>query len=186
MTQSAARTIVLAALFCASFLILGASYHALPSELPTLRLAIGQPVRWAPKSLFAVFRVPIMNLIHGLMAGIMLSREACFGDPERRAGYSNIFSTLAFMVAIKANFEALEIAALAYPAIPATYANWLGFGTAASVFGGLGLALFRGRKAPLPWPELRMPTRGRATLLALFLGYLSIVAASFVSSHTPQ
>ena len=67
-------------------------------------LFAGRPNRHS----FAVFRVPVMNLIHGLMAGVMLSRASCFRGPERRADYAGIFATLAFTIAIKANFEALE------------------------------------------------------------------------------
>jgi hypothetical protein len=41
----------------------------------------------APKLVFTVFRVPLMNLTHGLMAAVMLSRTTDFEDEGRRSSY---------------------------------------------------------------------------------------------------
>jgi hypothetical protein len=116
----------------------------LPLELPVLRNpfagAWAGTVLVAPKSLFTVFRVPLMTMMHGLMAALMLWRVKDFEDIRRRTAYSGVFLTLLFAVALKSGFEALEIGALAWPFGPAV--PWLTIGTAVSIIGGLGLASF--------------------------------------------
>jgi len=104
-----------------------------------------------------------MNLVHGLMAAVMLSRADDFGDAKRRASYSGIFLTLLFTVALKSNLEALEMSGPFWsfgPVVP-----WLACGTVASVVGGIGLALVCARGVPVPWPELRLTRLGRLLLL---------------------
>ena len=71
------------------------------------------------------------------------------------------------------------------PALPALqpYENWIGFGTLTCVLVGLGLAIVRGRKVPLPWPELQLRMRDKVALCALFAVYLAIVVASLAGGH---
>jgi hypothetical protein len=94
-------------MFCAPFALLGVSYAAAPSELPVLRAWIGHTILMASKSPFMVFPVPAMNLIHGLMATVMLARAPAFDNIERRTSYSNMFLTLLFTIALKSDFEGL-------------------------------------------------------------------------------
>jgi hypothetical protein len=129
-----------------------------------------------------VFRVPVMNLIHGVMAAIMLSQAPCFAHIERRTSYSSIFSTLLFMVALKADFEGLEFFAPSSAALR-PYENWIGLGTLTCVLAGLGLAAVRGRKAPLPWLELRLTTRDKIALALLFAAYVAIVIVFLAAGH---
>jgi hypothetical protein len=167
-------------MFCAPFLLLAASYDDLAPELPVLRSWIGHSTRSAPKSVFTVFRVPLMNLVHGLLAVIMLRRANDFENIQRRIAYSNIFSTLLFAIALKSNFEAAEIGLLSASAL---LARWLGFGTLTSVVAGVSLALIRGRKVPLPWPELRLPIRDRYLIIGLLAAYVALVVLSLALSH---
>ena len=132
----------------------------------------------APKSAFTVFRVPLMNLSQGLMAGVMVSHSGDFKDEKRRRAYSALFSTLLFAIALKSDLEALEIGGLA-----SSLAGWITAGTAVSVIGGLLLAFVRGRGAPIPWPELGLGTRDKITLAALFGLYLAAVTESFLVAH---
>jgi hypothetical protein len=60
-------------MFGVSFLFLAACYSGLPVEFPVLRSPLAGALLFAPKSLFTVFRIPLMNLTHGLMAAVMLS-----------------------------------------------------------------------------------------------------------------
>lgn len=161
-------------MFCAPFVLLAMRYRALPPEIPVLRVWIGHTSLAASKSLFMAFRVPLMNLLHGLMAAVMLRQAPAFANPERRAAYSRVFGTLLFTLALKSDFEAMEFA---------VHARWLALGTLASVLGGLALALYLGRRVPLPWPELRLPAGDKMVLVALFAAYLAIVAASLLVSH---
>jgi hypothetical protein len=169
-------------MFCLPFVLLAVSYGAAPSDLPVLRSWIGHTALWAPKSLFMVFRVPVMNLIHGVMAAVMLSRASCFASLERRTSYANIFSTLLFTIALKADFEGLEFFASSSPALR-PYESWIGYGTLTCVLIGLGLAMMRGRKVRLPWPELRLTLRDKIALSVLFATYLAIVIASLAAGH---
>ncbi len=168
-------------MFSASFLLLASVYDALSAELPVLRVPIANLMMAAPKSAYTVFRVPLMNLTHGLMAGVMLSHANDFDDEKRRASYTALFSTLLFAIALKSNFEALEIGGLAMPLGSLTH--WLTAGTALSVVGGLALAFVRGRNVRLPWKELQLSVRDKILLAGLFFSYLAIVAASLLLSH---
>ena len=168
-------------MFGAPFLILGACYAALPDELAVLRIPLGRTVLYAPRTLFTVFRVPLMNLTHGLMAAVMLSRSADFEDAHRRASYCRVFWTLLFAIAFKSNFEALEMSGLVRSL--GAVVPWLTRGTMASVIGGLGLALVYARGVPLPWPELRLTKLGKIALAFLFAAYLGIVMGTLLVAH---
>lgn len=170
-------------LFAAPFLLLAAVYAALPAELPALRNPFAGAVAVAPKSLFMVFRVPAMNLIHGLMALLMLSHVDDFQNATRRAAYSNIFLTLLFAIACKSNFEALELSRVAQQPTSQALGSFLTAATVLSVVVGLAVAALRGRGVPLPWPELRLSRRDKFSLAGLFLLYLGIVASTAQLAH---
>lgn len=169
-------------MFCAPFVLAGVSYHALPTELPVLRFGIGHTVISAPKSLFMVFRVPTMNLIHGLMAAVMLSHSSDFETTGRRVSYSNLFSTLLFTIALKSDLEGIAFLAPTVPTI-LPYERWIGVATLVCVLVGLGLALIRGGEVALPWPELHLAPRDKIILCGLFATYVAIVIASVAGGH---
>ena len=148
-----------------------------------LRLWIGHWVFSAPKSLFTVFRVPWMNSIHGLLAAAMLSHASDFEARRRRASYENGFLTLLLAIALKSNFEAMEVSVHAVPTLLGFCAPWLGVGTLLSVVGGIGVAIWQGRRAPLPWPELRLTRRDKVVFAALVALYAAVAATSLVVSH---
>jgi hypothetical protein len=169
-------------MFCASFVLVGASYRALPPELPVFRISFAHFVLWAAKSPFMVFRVPLMNLIHGVMAAVMLSRASAFKNMERRRAYSNLFLTLMFTIAFKSDFEALEfLVSSSRTLLP--YAGWGALGALISVVVGLGMSLIRSRGVPLPWPELRLAALDKIILLGLFAMYLAIAIGSLAQGH---
>ena len=167
-----------ALMFGLPFVMLAGVYHALPAEMTVFRNPLTGIVAIAPKSAFVVFRVPLMNLTHGLMAGLMLTHAADFDDSERRHSFAAAFMTLLCAIALKSNFEALEISGLGRLLQP--FGVLFTIGTAVSVIGGLALAFARGRRVPLPWPELRLPTRDKVALGSLFAVYLATVAASIL------
>lgn len=177
-----ALTVLLCLMFCVPFVLLRVSYDAAPSELPVLRVWIGHPTLWATKSLFMVFRVPLMNLIHGLMAAVMLSRISDFKNMTRRTSYSKLFLTLLFTIALKSDFEAMEFVATTAPVLR-PYERWVGFGTLTCVVLGLTLALIRGRNVPPPWPELHLPIRDKVVLSGLFAIYVAIVIGFLAGAH---
>jgi hypothetical protein len=180
MRKLTAATLVLT--FSAPFFVVGACYASLPPELPIFGNPFAGAIALASKSAFTAFRVPLMNLAHGLMAAVMLSHAADFPNAQRRASYSAIFMTLLCAIAFKSNFEALGISILGWPRLHGLD-GWLTAGAVISVVAGLGLAMARGRSAPLPWPELRLSLRDKALLMALFGAYLAIVVTSWLVSH---
>jgi hypothetical protein len=163
-------------MFAASFLMVAAVYHALPPVLPILRNPFGGLLTTAPTTVFTAFRIPLMNLSHGLMAAVMVSRTRDFTDERRQASYFALFSTLLFAIALKADFEALGLAGLVVPG--GWLSQWATVGTVLSVMSGLTVALVRARGAALPWPELRVPAGHKITLACLLVAYLAMVAAS--------
>jgi hypothetical protein len=179
MTQATAAAAL--AMFGAPFLLLAACYAALPDELSVLRILLAPTVLYAPKTLFTVFRVPLMNLTHGIIAAAMLSHTPDFRDAQRRASYSRVFSTLLFAVAFKSNFEALEMSGLARSF--GTAVPWLTYGTVVSIIGGLVIALVYARGVPFPWPELRLRKLEKIMLAFLFAAYLGIVTGTLLVAH---
>jgi hypothetical protein len=170
-------------MFSVPFVLMGVCYGALPSELPVLGIPMGHAMTSAAKSVFTVFRVPLMNLTHGLMAAVMLSRARDFENAERRASYASLFATLLFTIAVKSDIEAVDISLLAAPGALGSYERWLAPATLLAVLAGLSLAAMRGRRAPIPWPELRLRIRDKVALAGLFALYLGLVIASFRVSH---
>jgi hypothetical protein len=181
--MSRSSHIALITMFAMPFALLAASYDALPSDLPIIRIPLAHVIEVASKSLFTVYRVPFMNLTHGLMTAVMLSHGDDFQDARQRTAYTNALTTLLFAIAFKANFEAVQFSLLAKPTLSASYTSWAGSGTILSVVLGLGLAFAHIARAPIHWRDLRLPTRDRITLAALFAMYLGTVIASFLISN---
>jgi hypothetical protein len=165
-----------------AFPVMATGYEAAPVQLPVLRVGIGHTALRATKSLFMVFRVPLMNLLHGLMAAIMLSHRSNFGDEVRRNSYSRLFLTLLLTVGLKSNLEAMEFVSAILPALH-PYESWLGYGTLTCVLAGLAWAMVGGRRIRLPWPELRLTIRDKVALVGLFGGYVAIVIGSLSRGH---
>jgi hypothetical protein len=85
------------------------------------------------------------------------------------------------MVALKSDFEALEMGALAWAF--GQFAPWLRAGTLAVVLGGLSFAFAQAGGVRLPWPELRLSQLQKSVLGGLFAIYLATVAATLFISH---
>jgi hypothetical protein len=179
MTRTTITVAVL--MFGVPFLLLAACYAALPVEVPVLLNPIAGAIIRAPKSVFTVFRVPLMNLTHGLMAIVMLLRTGDFADVKRRASYSGIFMTLLFTIALKSDLEALAMTGLAWSVGP--FNPWFTGGTVLVIVGGLGLAFVHARDVPVPWPELRLSNLEKIMLAALFATYLAVVGATLIVLH---
>jgi hypothetical protein len=167
-------------MFGASFLLFASFYDTLPAQMPVLRIAVAHILTAAPKSAFMAFRVPLMNLTHGLMPAVMPSHAGDFNDEQRRASYFAFFSTLLFVIVLKSDFEALEVIGLGRALGP--FGRWVAHGTVVSVVGGLLVAFVRGRNVPMPWLELRLSLRDKLLLGGLFVLYLVLVAVSLLFS----
>lgn len=168
-------------MLAAPFVVLAYRYRALPETLVVLRGPLARGILIAPKSIFTVFRVPAINLTHGLMAAVMLACKDSFADLRRRRAYSGVFLSLLFAVAAKSNLEALELSGLF-----GSVAHLLALATFASVLVGIAVALVFARRVPFPWPELRIGRGGWIALAGLFAVYLVILAATLAVAHRPN
>jgi len=165
--------------FIAAFGLLALCYATLPAEIAVLRNPVsGKVSSMAPKSPFLVFRIPAINLIHSLMALVMLLRSSQFQNPQRRVGYAGLFAGLLLTASFKALAEAIEIVA------PSPFASWmLRLVTGAVVVLGITISFVRAQAARLPWPELRLRPFDIAALAGLCALYLWIVYASTQVAH---
>jgi hypothetical protein len=171
-------------MFAATFILVAARYAALPHELTLMRLPAAGAELVAPKSLFTAFRVPLMNLTHGLMAAVMLSCQPSFTDARRRRAYAGVFWTLLFTVTLKSGLEALGLSVL--PWTLGRAGAWLTGATLATVVVGVGVAFLFAQGVRLPWPELDLGRWRAIVLIVLFAMYLGMVAVSFLISHRPS
>jgi hypothetical protein len=92
-------------ILAASFLILAGFYSSLPPEVEISRNLDGSASALAPKSLFTVFRVPLIELACAAAIAIMLRAAA----PEQgRSSYVVMWTILLLTVALKSLFQTFE------------------------------------------------------------------------------
>lgn len=128
--------IVPAIVLLVSFLILGIYYDSLPSETLIARALFGGEPTIAPKSLFTVFRVPLIELVSALAVVVMALKPVSDGSSK---AYRTMWSVLLFAVSFKSLFQSLE--SVSGP-------NWSPFffyATIAVVAAGILTAIFAGR-----------------------------------------
>ena len=87
------------------FLILGISYNSLPADVLIFRGLDSTTADYAPKSLFTVFRVPLIEVVCGLAVEIMRRRAAKIPDHK---SYYLMWTVLLYTVGVKTLFQALE------------------------------------------------------------------------------
>jgi hypothetical protein len=117
------------------FVILAFAYRSLPSEILIARSFFGNDATMAPKSVFTVFRVPLIELV--CAAAIELMRRK-FVDENR--DYYRMWTILLWTVAFKSLFQAFEIYS------SATLGRDFFYATVAVVALGIALALWQGRR----------------------------------------
>lgn len=119
------------------FLILGLSYNSLPADIMVFRHLDGT-ADYAPKSLFTVFRVALIEVICGLAVEIMRRRAAKIDDFK---SYYLMWTVLLYTVAAKTLLQSFEMVSTNGTARIFFYA------TAAAVTVGIITAAFTGRKS---------------------------------------
>lgn len=88
------------------FFILAGSYSGLPGQILIAKDLDGSDAVFGPKSLFTVFRVPIIELVCALAIEIMRRRSST--DPAH-SSYYLMWTILLYTVALKSLFQSLEI-----------------------------------------------------------------------------
>ena len=117
------------------FLILAVSYSSLPSEILMTRNIDGSAGLFAPKSVFTVLRVPLLELVCALIIEIMRRRSG----PAQKS-YFLMWTVLLYTVGLKSLLQAIEI-------VSAGVERTFFYLTAAVVGIGLILAFFPGFRA---------------------------------------
>jgi amino acid transporter len=117
------------------FVILSVLYNSIPNEVLIARSFFGDDTTFAPKTLFTVFRVPLIEIVCAAAIEIMRRKVA-----NENADYYAMWSILLWTVALKSLLQAFEIASSAKFSHDFFYATFI------VVFIGIILALFKGRR----------------------------------------
>ena len=151
------------------FLIVGLSYHLLPPEIMIFRHLDGM-ADYAPRSLFTVFRVPLIEIVCALAIEIMRRRAA---KTDNHKSYYLMWTVLLYTVAAKTLLQALEMISSERNARIFFYA------TAAAVAVGIICTVFTGRKAftSINGRAWKLGLWEKAALFALLAGYLILAFA---------
>jgi hypothetical protein len=114
------------------FAVLALFYASLPNEILITRSFFGNEALIASKSLFTVFRVPLIEIVCAAAIEVMCRKFA-----NVNADYYSMWSILLYTVALKSLLQAFEIV---------SSNNLFYYLTFVVVIVGIILALFRGRK----------------------------------------
>lgn len=114
------------------FAVLAFFYASLPNEILITRSFFGNETVIAPKSLFTVFRVPLIEIVCAVAIEVIRRKLA-----NVNADYHSMWNTLLYTVAFKSLFQGFEIVS------SNNVFYYLTFGV---VIVGIILALFKGRR----------------------------------------
>ena len=147
------------------FVVLAYFYNSLPSEILITRSFFGNEAVFAPKTLFTVFRVPLIEIVCAAAIEVMRRNSA-----NENADYSWMWSILLYTVALKSLFQAFEIVS------SADSAKLFYYLTFAVVIIGIISALFKGRSnfSNLFRDNLKFSYSEKAILFAILLAYLGL------------
>jgi hypothetical protein len=147
------------------FVILALFYNSLPDEILIARSFFGDDATVAPKSLFTVFRVPLIEIT--CAAAIELMRRK-FADET--ADYYAMWTIFLWTVALKSLLQAFEIVS------SPKFARDFFYATFAVVIIGIILALFRGRRffSEFFGGEWKFSRAEKAAFVVLLIAYLAL------------
>lgn len=116
-------------------------YDSIAGEILIYRSFGGGEAVFAPKSLFAVFRVPLIEVVCGAIVEAMRRK---FLRSERGAAVASMWNALLYTVAFKSLFQTFEfIAAFVYKS--ESYADVFFYATIFAIAAGIFLAIVRRR-----------------------------------------
>jgi hypothetical protein len=159
------------------FFILALFYNLISSEVLTYRSFGGNEIQYAPKSLFTVFRVPLIEIVCASIIEIMRRKTLEFNS-EIRLGYYSMWSVLLFTVALKSLFQTFEFVSTSIFS-QSVYASIFFYVTLAIVIGGIILAFVKGKKilASFQSKSYGLKNWEKISLTIFFLVYLSLAFA---------
>ncbi|HEX9962406.1 MAG TPA: hypothetical protein VGB00_15835 [Pyrinomonadaceae bacterium] len=149
-----------------TFLALGYFYGSIAGEILIYRSFGGDTV-FAPKSLFTVFRVPLIEVVCALMVEVMRRK---FSRSESGKPFAPVWNILLYTVTFKSLFQTFEfIASFVYES--QTYADVFFYATIAAVIAGIFSVVFKGRDI---FRNLRREDWKAAPLEKVVLGVLLV------------
>lgn len=150
-----------------SFLVPALLYATIPDNVLMTRGIFGGSDLYAERSLFTVFRVPLIDTVSALVF-LIISRASV--KEELKAPFARFCTALIFTAAFKSLFQSLET--VSGPAA-ATVFFYL---TAAVVLAGLASAVVLGRVflSSIRGSEFRLGKRESSGLFVLLLAYLGL------------
>ena len=147
------------------FAVLAYFYNSLANEILITRSFFGNEAVFAPKTLFTVFRVPLIEIV--CAAAIELMRR---NSANENADYYSMWSILLYTVALKSLFQAFEIVS------SGDSAKLFYYFTFAVVIVGIISALLKGRSyfSNLFRGNSKFNYLEKAILLAILLAYVGL------------
>lgn len=152
------------------FVVLAYFYASLPNEILIARSFFGDEIVFAPKSLFTVFRVPLIEIVCAAAIEVMRRNSA-----DKHTDYYLMWSILLYTVAFKSLFQSFEI--ISSPDL----ANLFYYLTFGIVIIGIISALFKGRKffsdlfrGKLDFSSSEFSRSEKIILFVILLAYLGL------------
>lgn len=147
-----------------SFIIPAFFYNSIPNDVLIVRSFFSDAATFAPKTLFTVFRVPLIEVVCATAIEVMRRKFA------NNADYYSMWSILLYTVALKSLLQAFEIV------LPAKFANEFFYVTLGVVIAGIIPAIFKGRKFLPDLFRSKQKFNGAETaiLVILLIAYLGL------------
>ena len=147
------------------FVILAFSYNSLPSQILIAKSFFSSDAIFAPKTLFTVFRVPLIEIVCAAAIEVVRRKFS-----ETNADYYSMWSILLFTVALKSLLQAAEIIS------PAKFSAEFFYATLGVVVIGIILALLKGRRFFTDFfrSKQKFSRLESALLLAALIAYLAL------------
>lgn len=153
------------------FLILGVFYGSLPAEIMVFRGFDAASADYAPKTLFTVFRVPLIEVVCALAIEIMRRRAA---GVEAQSSYYLMWTVLLYTVAAKTLLQAIEMVS------SKDKSDMFFYATLGGVIVGITSAAVTGRKAFSGYKrgEWKLALWEKTGLFGLLAGYVMLAFGS--------
>lgn len=156
-------------------------YNSIAGEILIYRSFGGGDAVFAPKSLFTVFRVPLIEVVCAALVETLRPR---FAGSKSGFGAFSAWNILLYAIAFKSLFQFLEFISAAVYNAP-DYADFFFYATFAAVIAGIALALAKWRKVFADFQRREGKSSGakKIALGVFLLAYLMLaIAPMFVFS----
>ena len=156
-----------------SFCIPAVIYNSLSQDVLIARSVFGGSAVIGPKTLFTIFRVPLIEIICALGIEVMRRRAV---RSDLQPSYRIAWQILLIAVAFKSLAQSLEMAA------PQEFASVFYYSSLAAVAFGIAGAFLTGKNALLTFDraDWKLSTREQVTLAGLLLGYIAVAIIPIV------